>query len=203
MATIFLTVNQSNAYAEVNKATAYLATKNGDKTEFDRVATADADTDLLDRYYEEAIGILNTVMREYLNQYTMLGSISSFSLVMPSAYDTTLNTALNTAVRSFVISYILSKWLVVVDKKEATNAEHEAAEHLLDIRAKMYYRKKPVRVSPLKKVSNGEALDTSSSGTDSSTDTDLEHADKNTTADKSELSPDTDTSEIPGYDDNN
>jgi hypothetical protein len=71
-------------------------------------------------------------------------------MLMSSSYDTTQNDALQTAVQSFVISYILSKWLVVVDKKEATNAEHEAAEHLTDIRAKVYYRKRPVRTPPKK-----------------------------------------------------
>jgi hypothetical protein len=180
--TVSISVNQEYVYAEVNTATAYLATKNNsEKIEYDRIATVKSDTDLLDRYYKEAIGILNTVMREFI--YKISTSDTSYELIlsMAASYDPMLNTALQTAVNSFVISYILSKWLVVVDKKEATNAEHEAAEHLTDIRAKIYYRKKPVRVSPVKSI---------------------DHLDKNTSGEQYEVNPDTTADgETPGSSD--
>lgn len=150
MTEVTILVNQAYVYAEVRKATAYLAVKNSEKSEYDRVAVVEDNADLLDRYYEEAIGILNATMRQYIDSVTNSAKTYTFNMLMSSSYDTTQNDALQTAVQSFVISYILSKWLVVVDKKEATNAEHEAAEHLTDIRAKVYYRKRPVRTPPKK-----------------------------------------------------
>lgn len=174
MIAVTLLVNQAYVYSEIRKATAYLATKNSEKSEYDRVAVVEANSDLLDRYFDEAIGILNATMRQYIGSVVSANKTYTFNMMMSSAYDETQNDALQTAVQSFAISYILSKWLVVVDKKEASNAEHEAAEHLIDIRAKVFYRKRPKRISPK-----------------------LDHIDKETTADKSDVNGDT-LAETPG-----
>jgi hypothetical protein len=74
----------------------------------------------------------------------------SVGLELSSSYDDNLTEAVSTSLFSFFVASIVSKWFAFSNKPEAESYAVGAATIMDDVMRKIYYKKKPTRVTPNK-----------------------------------------------------
>lgn len=157
MANNTFTVNKANVYTEVAKTTSYTGAKlAADGSAYEQVFTTDEDRLLLERFWNEASNAMTDLFKPFLVSVSSAAEshgvnlASNYTLVanMPSNFDTNLVDSIKSSMFSFFVNYIISQWYKFANKSETEEFAKLAAAMHDDIHAKMYYRKKPTRVTP-------------------------------------------------------
>lgn len=158
MIDVNLQVNKSYVYDEVAKTTSYTGAKmQGDEGAYLRIFTTDDDRQMLERFWVEACSSATELLKPYIVSVsshpvslgTNLSNHYEVTLQLSSAYDASLSDSINSSLFSFFVSYITGKWYKFANKAEANDYIAEADSALENIKKKIYYRKKPTRVSPI------------------------------------------------------
>jgi hypothetical protein len=158
MIDVNLQVNKSYVYDEVAKTTSYTGAKmQGDEGAYLRIFTTDDDRQMLERFWAEACSSATELLKPFIvsvsaqpvSHTVNLGNNYDVTLQLSTAFDTSLSDSINSSLFSFFVSYITGKWYKFTNKAEANDYIAEAESALEDIKKKIYYRKKPTRVSPI------------------------------------------------------
>lgn len=151
MTQIELTVVKTSVYNEVAKTTSYTGAKMvGDDDAYLRIFTTDEDQEMLERFWDEASSGAVEQFKPFIGQCSN-GDIFTVQLVLSSSFDTNLKDSIQSSLFSYFVAMIVSKWFKMANKSEAEGYGMEAVGAMDDVMKKIYYRKKPVRVAPVKK----------------------------------------------------
>lgn len=148
MANFQLTINKSNIYEEVAKTTAYIGKKttveNG-KSAFDQIFVTEADSEMIDRFFNESLNLLINVLKRFILGDSRGDRLITFMLEMPSRFDGNLINSISLSANSFMVNSIIGKWCEITANDKVKEYTDNAAALLLDIKDKAYYKKKPKR----------------------------------------------------------
>jgi len=156
MQNVTLTVNKSNVYNEIAKTSSYSGAKSDDSSAYDRIFTTDEDRQMLERFWNEASNAVTELFKPFITSVVSspeshgieLGRNYTATLELSASFDVNLKSSIESSLFSFFVNFILGKWYGFTNKPEAQGCGQEAAAMLDDVRSKLYYRKKPTRVTP-------------------------------------------------------
>lgn len=150
MTSVTLTISKVDVRKEVQKTAEYVGQKMTDETDaYDRIRTTDADDDLTDRYWSECTADATETFKPFLSSVTNNTTTYEVTLSLSPRFDTNLQPGMQDSLRSYIVNGILSKWFIVTNKKEAETYAAAAESSMKDIVAKMFYKKKPTRTTPM------------------------------------------------------
>lgn len=150
------TVNKANVYTEVAKTTSYAGIKKAPGgTMYETIFTTDDDRLMLERFWHEAANTLTELFKPFLVSVTStapshgidLSENYTVVLKLSVAYDSLLNDSVQSSMFSFFVTTIISKWFTLADKDESEAYGLQAVGFLDDIKSKIYYKKKPTRIT--------------------------------------------------------
>lgn len=150
MKIIRIDINRSEVEAELSRITAYTGVKGtpgGSVEEVDRIATVDADSALLHRYWHNAAGILAEQLKEFITSADTGGSEMKITLEVSGAYDDSLTPSVKEGLFSFVVSSMAKRWFLITCPEKAAEWDAESTRLLREIASKLYFRRKPKRKS--------------------------------------------------------
>ena len=156
---ISLKVSKALVYNEVAKTTAYTgakAMKDDDTSAYDRIFTTDADRLALETFWSETANAATDSFKEFILSVSShpasngidMSQDYEVSLMLSSSFDPTLRDSIESSLFSFFVASIVSKWFKYTNKDGIEDYQKTAAGMMLDIRNKIYYRKKPTRIIP-------------------------------------------------------
>ncbi len=146
MTTVTITINKSNVFEEVAKTTAYIGAKKieGAGAAYDRIFTTDSDKEMIGRFWSESADVATNLLRRFITSVEA-GDSYQITLSMPSRYDTNLTTSISSAMFSFFVNSIVAKWCEITDKDNVKDYADNASALLLDVKEKIFHKKKPTR----------------------------------------------------------
>ena len=161
MKNIALTVNKRLVYNEVAKTTAYTGAKqltDDDKDAYERIFTKDDDRLMLERFWTEATDDATDLFKPFIvsvsnhpeNGGLQLDNNYDVHLELSDSFDETLKSSMESGLFSFFVAVIVSKWFKFTNKDDADAYLKDAAAILKGVALKLYHRKKPVRVVPVR-----------------------------------------------------
>ena len=149
MANFTLTITKSDIYEEVAKTTAYIGGKNLDKNGkslYDQVFVTDADREMLEGYWNAAIGDVSVALYSVLVfENSDSGEEETFGLRVSNLFKESLVKTLETTAFSYVVNKIVAEWCLVVSKDKAEDYLSKANALLVKMDAILYIRKRPTR----------------------------------------------------------
>lgn len=152
-----LTISKINVYDEVAKTSSYTGAKmQEDSTAYGRIFTTDDDQMMLERFWMEACNVATQEFKPFLisvsgqqeSHGVELERNYEVALEMSSSFDVRLVPSMQASLFSFFVNYITGKWYKFTNKAEAEQYIVEANVQMLDVKKKLYYRKKPTRIVP-------------------------------------------------------
>ena len=149
------TVSKAEVYNEVAKTTSYTGIKMSGE-DYERVFTTDEDRMFLERFFNEAANGLTDVLKPFLVTVSDTSPLHCIdlsrnyvvALELSSSYDEHLNGSIQSSMFSYFTNFIVGNWYKFANKSEAAEYLANAASMVLDIKSKIYYRKKPRRIVP-------------------------------------------------------
>lgn len=158
MQEVTFTVSKANVYNEVAKTSSYTGVKMlGDADAYDRIFTTDDDRMMLERFWLEACNAVTDLFKPFIvsvdeqpeSHCIELERNYNAVLDLPSSYDIRLNDSVSGSLFSFFTNLIIAKWYEFTNKGEAEKYATTAGVMLDDVRAKIYYKRKPRRAEPV------------------------------------------------------
>lgn len=150
MRDIRISINKDEVYEEVAKTTAYIGGKNLDangKSLYDQVFVTDADREMLEGYWNAAIGDVSVALDSvlaYQNSYSGEEE-ETFGLRVSNLFNESLVKTLETTAFSYVVNKVVAEWCLVVSKDKAEDYLSKANALLVKMDAILYMRKRPTR----------------------------------------------------------
>ena len=155
MISVTFTVHKADVYNEVAKTTSYTGIKmSGD--DYSRIFTKDEDRMMLERFFNEAANEVTDVLKPFLVTVSDTSPLHCVdltrnyvvSLDLSSSYDIHLNGSIESSMFSFFTNFIVGNWYKFANKSEAEQYLEQGVNMIVDIKRKIYYRKKPSRTIP-------------------------------------------------------
>ncbi|MGN1228651.1 MAG: hypothetical protein ACI4T5_03240 [Prevotella sp.] len=141
-------INEESMLKEVRRLTSYAGAKTADdEGAYDRKSATKQDADMLQLWWREALTKLQDVLKPFVTSVVNDDTVK-IELAMSSSWDATLAESLNMSAGSYVVNYVAGKWLEMTEGKQ-NDYNVEALSLLNDVLSKIYYKKKPTRVSPV------------------------------------------------------
>lgn len=149
------TVSKAEVYNEVAKTTSYTGIKmSGD--DYTRIFTTDEDRMMLERFFNEAANGMTDVLKPFLVTVSDTSPLHCIDLTrnyevvleLSSSYDENLNGSIESSMFSYFTNFIVGNWYKFANKGETEQYLASAASMVMDIKSKIYYRKKPRRIVP-------------------------------------------------------
>lgn len=149
MRDIRISINRDKVYEEVAKTTAYIGGKNLDangKSLYDQVFVTDADRDMLEGFWHDAIGDVSAALESVLaTERSDSDEEEIFGLRVSTLFKGSLAKTLEITAFSYVVNKIVAEWCLVVSKDKAEDYLSKANALLVKIDAILYMRKRPTR----------------------------------------------------------
>ncbi len=146
MSSLNFSITKSAVYDEVSKTTAYTGKKaTQDEGAFERVALMEEDKEMLSRFWNEAAQSITEMVKPFLGSVTNNSTVFSATLSMSSSWDQALAESLKQSIENYFAATLIGGWCQLTKKDEVEAYAQEAAAILLDIKSKLWYRKKPTR----------------------------------------------------------
>ena len=151
------TVHKARVYNEVAKTTSYAgAKKSPDGLAYEHAFTKDEDRIMLERFWNEAANIVTNVFKPFIVSVSSTEQAHDMDLErnyvaelsLPGSFDKTLVNSIESSLFSFFTNFVVSRWYEFIDDEETKKFESDAAAMIEDVRAKIYFRKKPQRIAP-------------------------------------------------------
>lgn len=148
MQEIKLDINKVDLYNEVAKTTAYIGGKNVDangKNLLEQVFVTNADREMLQRSWAEAIDNVNTVLGNVLRQSTDEDKDWCIGLGMPNNFPKEMTQTLESTITHYAINKMVADWCAIVDKEEVENYVNQSTALLAQMSSIINKRRRPVR----------------------------------------------------------
>ena len=145
MKTLLLTVSREDVYSEVEKTTEYTGAKmmHADEGAHDRLAVTEADRELLSRFFDEAAGVATDECKRFVDEVTLDEAGYEVRLSMSDSYDEHLSDSIRTSLRNFFVAAVIAKWCKIVGSDAGAAYSADATAAMLDVRSKIFNRKRP------------------------------------------------------------
>lgn len=157
MIDVELKISKASVYDEVAKTTSYEGAKvKGDDSAYARIFTTDEDRLMLERFWVEACNAATELFKNFIVEVSEqeVGSSVDLSkdydvkLEMSNRYDATLTGSMQASLFSYFVASVTGKWNKFTHQETVTGYEADAQTALEDVKSKLYYRKRPVRIVP-------------------------------------------------------
>lgn len=149
MRDIRISINRDKVYEEVAKTTAYIGGKNLDangKSLYDQVFVTDADKEMLEGYWNAAIGDVSASLESVLTtERSDSDEEETFGLRVSNLFKESLVKTLETTAFSYVVNKVVAEWCLVVSKDKAEDYLSKSNALLVKMDAILYMRKRPTR----------------------------------------------------------
>ena len=148
MADFTLTIKKNDIYEEVAKTTAYIgkkATVEDGKSAFDQIFVTEADLSMIERFFNESLDALRNVLKRFISGGSGVDGTINWELEMPSRFDGNLLSSINSSANSFLVNSIIWKWCEIAANDKSKEYADNAAALLLEIKDKVFFKKKPTR----------------------------------------------------------
>lgn len=149
MADYTLTIKKNDIYEEVAKTTAYIgnkATVEDGKSAFDQIFVTEADLSMIERFFNESLDALRNVLKRFISGGSGADGTINWELDMPSRFDGNLLDSINSSANSFLVNSIIWKWCEIAANDKSKEYADNAAALLLEIKDKVFFKKKPIRI---------------------------------------------------------
>ena len=145
MKTLLLTVSREDVYSEVEKTTEYTGAKmmHADEGAHDRLSVTEADHELLSRFFDEAAGVATNECKRFVDEVTLDEAGYEARLSMSDSYDEHLSDSIRTSLRNFFVAAVIAKWCKIVGSDAGAAYTADATAAMLDVRSKIFNRKRP------------------------------------------------------------
>ena len=154
---VTLTVNKANVFTEVAKTTSYSGIKKSpDGSLYEQVFTTDEDRLMLERFWNEAANNVTDILKNFEGVFSDtqqahgidIANNYSAKVSLSNSFDTNLISSIQSSLFSFFVDYIVGNWYKFINKEEASSYLEDSAAMLLDVKSKIYFKKKPSRTKP-------------------------------------------------------
>lgn len=146
MKNVRIIIRKKSVMEEVAKSTAYAGAKGTpDGSGFERIATAEEDSVMLARFWDEASATVASRLREFTRELDYSEEAFRATLELSSAYDDTQTPALSSGLFSYLTTAIIAKWYSVVSRDDSETLATEAAALLDEAASRCYHRSRPKR----------------------------------------------------------
>lgn len=135
---ISFSISREKVLEEVAKSTAYVGVA---VDAYEKVATVDANEEILDSFIEVACNDLLLAFGAYEPSIESL----HFTLTVPESFDTGKAKTLERLVLEYIVSVLVWKWLYLMIPEKAVMWEQRAVETLSRIKSTMNVRTKVLR----------------------------------------------------------
>lgn len=137
-----ITIKYENVLYELSRTAAYAGMKRDD---YERVAVADADSQLLRQYCREACGCMVRSLKAMVATVADTDDAFVVTLRTSASFDTALEPTIAGALQSYVALSALTRWLSLSGSDSSRDFSAVAATMLDDARSQLAQRRKPVR----------------------------------------------------------
>lgn len=149
MSTLSISINKATVISEISLVTTYQAGRNKNVPEdFSRVNVSDADTSILDKYWNECIAEIDKELKTFITANETSDTEYAMSLTMPSNYDSSMDNSVNVSLKTYAVNAILSKWFAITEPASSERYANVAAAAMQSAHSKLWFRKKPTRTTP-------------------------------------------------------
>ena len=148
MKTIEINISRDEIDTEISKMTAYTGFKSpsaGNQEEYDRIATVDEDTALLDRYWATAGNTLAERLKGFVTVFGLTAGALTLTLEVSGSYDDTMTPSVRGDLRDYMAAAMLRSWFSLTLPAKAEEWEVESGRLLRDISSKLHHRQRPKR----------------------------------------------------------
>ena len=147
MKKILLKFNKNAIMEEVGMTSAYLGAKSGEEEgkSFLKIATIEADRDLLDRFWVEMTGRIADKLKNVIKSNSLSETDFEMELEVSGAYDESLTPSVERDLYASLVAWVTARWLRYTFPDRANEWEAEANSLLERAFCKLCYRKKPIK----------------------------------------------------------
>ena len=144
MRNIELYISKADVFEEVAKTTAYTGAKQAtDESGFDKVFLSDAETEMLDRYWNEVCTDISLRLSEWIVEVEP--SSASITLAVADGFNDALTDSLTQAITSYFVTTLLYKWYSIAMPTLAEGMVAESISHIKRVTELVNQRKRPTR----------------------------------------------------------
>lgn len=147
---ITIQITKSDVMDEVARTAAYMGARKSEGSDgsYDRVSITDGDREMLERYWNEANGLLAGLFKRFMEceQPTSDNGDHIYKLCMSSRYNDNLTSEIRANSNSFVVNYLVGHWCEQIGKGDWKNYIDNATSLLEDVKGKLFYKRKPTRI---------------------------------------------------------
>ena len=144
MRTIDIYISKADVYEEVAKTTAYTGAKQAtDEGGFDKVFLSDAETEMLDRYWNEVCTDISLRLSEWI--VDVEPSSATITLAVADGFNDALTDSLTQAITSYFVTTLLYKWYSIAMPTLAEGMVAESITHIKRVTELVNQRKRPTR----------------------------------------------------------
>ena len=146
MLKIIISISKSAILDEVSLNSEYAGVKTpGETGLYDRVATVEADSLLLSRFWTEMCGEITDRLHDFITSSSISEDLFSLNLELSNAYDPSLTQSVIDDLRGATAAGVTGRWFRFTFPDRADAWTEKAASHLAKAYAKLCHRRKPVR----------------------------------------------------------
>lgn len=147
MKEILISISKKEVFDEVSLKTAYTGVKTeAEKGFYDRVATVEADKELLERLLTESFGALTDALREFIKRADFEEASIALTLEVSGSYDDTFTPSLKNDLFSAVAADVAQRWFRFSYAEKAEELKEEKNMFLKRAVSKLCHRSKPKRL---------------------------------------------------------
>ena len=148
MKTLKIDIARSDIDKHLWNITAYTSVKGSSQAtaeDIDRIATAEEDSTILDRYWGNAANVLAEQVKEFIASFSINDGARSLSLSLSDSFDDSLSHAVKEGMASFVTAYMAKGWFSLSLPAKAAEWGAECGRLLSEISRSLYHRRRPSR----------------------------------------------------------
>ena len=143
-------IAKADVFKEVSLNTAYTGAKSATENGlFDRVATINADSPILSRFWVQACGEVTEKLKGMIVASESFSEALSVSLELSGAYDDSLTPSVEADLSAAIAAGVTARWMRLSFPDKASEWEAQSAHLLHRAFAKLCHRKKPTRTPEL------------------------------------------------------
>lgn len=147
MKILTIIITKDNVFEDVSLASAYTGAKTDDDSgvNFNRIATIDADNNLLSRFWIQACGIVTDKLKSFIMASEINENSIKLTLELSGAYDDSMSPSVEKDVFSAMTAGVTAQWFAITFPERTKEWDEKSAALLNRAFAKLCHRRRPKR----------------------------------------------------------
>lgn len=137
-----ITLDKTAIYTEVKKLAGYSGKKQTDATDdimYEVMHITKEEEEMLDQFWHESVALLMDILKPFVKDITS----TNVRLEMPKSWDINMEETLQSTVNDLLTSLIATKWFRLNNAKNTELEKVDADQKMLELRRKLYWKRKP------------------------------------------------------------